>query len=565
MKANSILDVKGLSVRLPSGGDRECAVEDLTCSLHSNEILCVVGESGSGKSVFARSIMRLLAPKLSVCGGSINFGGTDLLNASPAEMRKIRGSQISMIFQEPMTALNPLIRIGAQMEEVLCIHAPQMDRRARTALVTERLDRVGITAPARIRNSYPHELSGGQRQRAMIAMALLLEPKILIADEPTTALDVTTQAKILKLIRDIQQTSEMGVIFITHDFGVVSELADRVAVMKHGKLVELGQTQKVLERPSHAYTQNLIAAVPRMKLDGERCQLDGAPVVLQVEQLQKTYRMGGRHGEVVHALKDVSLRIRRGETVGIVGESGSGKSTLAKCVARLVDADTGSISIDGVDVLALSKGHLRKARSAFQMVFQDPFASLDPRWKVGMTIAESLLAHGESQTEAMRRAHELLELVGLGKEASDRFPHEFSGGQRQRIAIARALALRPKLLIADEPVSALDVSVQAQILKLLSDIKEQLDLSVLFITHDLRVASHVCDTVCVMKSGEIIERGNVLDVFSNPRHDYTRELLGAVPGLGREIDGHSRPVSMPAHAADHTDVPLSIYRTASAL
>lgn len=540
MKKDPILEIQGLSIGLPCGGDRRYAVEDMTCTLHSNEILCVVGESGSGKSVFARSIMRLLAPKLNVLQGSIQFSGTDLLKASQADMRKVRGRQISMIFQEPMTALNPLIKIGVQMEEVLCIHVPHLSRAARTALMTERLERVGIADPIRLQNSYPHELSGGQRQRAMIAMALLLEPQVLIADEPTTALDVTTQAKILGLIKDIQRTSEMGVIFITHDFGVVAELADRVAVMKTGQLVELGETRQVLENPSHPYTQGLIAAVPKMKLSGTSSIPGHAPVVLDVKGVRKSYRRGGR-GEMVHALRDVSLSIRRGETVGIVGESGSGKSTMAKCVARLVHADAGEISIDGIDVLRLSKRQLRQARSSFQMVFQDPFASLDPRWKVGMTIAESLLAHGVAEEEAMRRAHELLQLVGLKQEAADRFPHEFSGGQRQRIAIARALALSPKLLIADEPVSALDVSVQAQILRLLADIKSRLNLAMLFITHDLRVASHVCDSVCVMKNGEIVERGNVQEVFSNPRHAYTRELLSAVPGLGQEIDREPLP------------------------
>jgi len=534
MSTKTLLEVDNLSVTLPAGGDREFAVTDLSCTLCPNEILCVVGESGSGKSVFARSIMGLLpVPRLRVSGGSIRFDGQDLVNVAPSEMRRIRGNKISMIFQEPMTALNPLIRVGKQMEEVLCVHA-SMGREERRSLITGRLQRVGITDPERLLRSYPHELSGGQRQRAMIAMALLLEPRILVADEPTTALDVTTQAKILRLIKDIQASSHMAVIFITHDFGVVAELADRVAVMQQGRLVEIGNAKDVLEHPSHPYTRSLMEAVPRMKFRGPRTSFDKAPAVLSAQALCKAYR-ASRRSQPVHALKDVSLRIRRGEAVGVVGESGSGKSTLARSIARLVDVDAGQILLGDTDLLRLEREPLREIRSKLQMVFQDPFASLDPRCKVGFTVAEGLLAHGETEENAMRRTDELLSLVGLGPDAKHRFPHEFSGGQRQRIAIARALALGPELLIADEPVSALDVSMQAQVLKLLADIKERLHFSMLFITHDLRVASQVCDYICVMRNGEIVEHGQTQDVFADPRHEYTRELLSAVPGLAHEL------------------------------
>lgn len=530
----SLLNISNFTVHLPPGADRASAVSGVTLSVRSNEILCIVGESGSGKSVLARSVMRLLPEdKLKPGGGELLFEGRDILRTSPDEMRQLRGSRISMIFQEPMTALNPLMRIGLQIEEVLQLHT-KLGKAERRELISAKLQTVGLAEPLRVMMAYPHELSGGQRQRAMIAMALLLDPALLIADEPTTALDVTTQAKILKLIRDTQRRSRMGVIFITHDFGVVAEIADRVAVMEKGVLVEIGNVQDVLENPQHPYTRALIAAVPKMRFYPAATLATNAPVVLEVERLRKSYRKTSRSGKTVDALKDVSLRIRRGETVAIVGESGSGKSTLAKCIARLVEVDAGTITLEGVDLLRLSRSSLRVMRSKFQMVFQDPFGSLDPRWRVGNLIAEGMLAHGVSEVDADRRTRELLELVGLSANVRDRFPHEFSGGQRQRIAIARALALKPSLLIADEAVSALDVSVQAQILRLLADIKLRLNLAMLFITHDLRVASQVCDYVCVMREGVIVEHGRGDQVFLNPKHPYTMELVDAVPGIERE-------------------------------
>lgn len=345
----------------------------------------------------------------------------------------------------------------------------------------------------------------------------------------------------------------MGVIFITHDFGVVAEIADRVAVMEKGVLVEIGSVQDVLEKPQHPYTRALIAAVPKMRFFPAVRHAANGPIVLGVDRLRKSYRIISRRGKTVDALKDVSLRIHRGETVAIVGESGSGKSTLAKCIARLTTVDSGAITLEGVDLLRLSRSSLRTMRSKFQMVFQDPFGSLDPRWRVGDLIAEGMLAHGESKVNADRRTRELLELVGLSANVRDRFPHEFSGGQRQRIAIARALALNPALLIADEAVSALDVSVQAQILRLLADIKERLNLAMLFITHDLRVASQVCDYVCVMRNGVVVEHGRVDEVFLNPKHPYTKELIDAVPGIERE----RRELDIPAtYACDGKDLML---------
>jgi peptide/nickel transport system ATP-binding protein len=397
----------------------------------------------------------------------------------------------------------------------------------------------------RILYSYPHQLSGGQRQRAMIAMALIFEPAVLIADEPTTALDVTTQAQILSLIRDLEKKHNTGVLFITHDFGVVAEIADRVAVMQHGHLVEFGEAKQILNAPLHPYTRSLIAAVPSLTPRAPK-PVKTESVVLDVQSLNKTFRsggglFGGTSARVVHAVKEVHLSIRRSETLGIVGESGSGKSTVARCIVRLIEPDDGSVHLGDIDLLAKTRRQLRPYRRRIQMVFQDPFASLNPRRKVVDLISEGPMVHGLPKNEALDRAYKLLDLVGLDPRAADRYPHEFSGGQRQRIGIARALALEPEILIADEPVSALDVSVQAQILKLLADIRDRLQLSLLFITHDLRVASQVCDSLAVMLNGEIVEYGTTMDIFLNPQHNYTRQLLKAVPGKNWNVPGLEAP------------------------
>ena len=519
-----LLTVEGLTVALPPGADRAHAVHDVSFTLAAGEILCIVGESGSGKSVSASAIMGLLPAALRPTAGRIGFEGADLLAATPAAMRLLRGARLGMVFQEPMTALNPLMRVGQQLAEVLHVHGARVGTRPQ-----ELLQAVHLPDPARMLRAYPHQLSGGQRQRVMIAMALALEPAILIADEPTTALDVTTQKEILRLIREVQNRRGTGVLFITHDFGVVAEIADRVAVMQSGEIVEQGPADTVLNRPQHPYTRALIAAVPARAREARPPEM--GEVVLALDSVGKAYRRGGllrRAG--TPAVVDATLEVRRGETLGLVGESGSGKSTLARCVVNLVQPDTGSIRFCGTDLRPLSRAAWRPYRKRIGMVFQDPFASLNPRRRVGDIIAEGPVAHGMARPAALARAAELLRLVQLDPGAAGRFPHEFSGGQRQRIGIARALALEPELLVADEPVSALDVSVQAQILALLEDLRTRLGLTMLFITHDLRVAAQVCDRVAVMQRGRIVEQGPTQAVFADPQHEYTRTLLDSVPG-----------------------------------
>ncbi len=528
-----LLSLQGVDVALPAWADRKLAVSGVSLELRRNQILCVVGESGSGKSVLARSIMGLLpAPHVRVTAGRVEFDGEDLLKASEEHMREIRGARIAMIFQEPMTALNPLMTIGRQIEEMVEEHLEltPAERRKRIASL---LEEVRLDDPDRIMRSYPHELSGGQRQRAMIAMALILEPAILIADEPTTALDVTTQAQILALIKDLQRKHQTGVLFITHDFGVVAEIADHVAVMQHGVLVEHGAAGQVLNQPRHEYTRSLIGAVPSLAPRARR-DAGESPVLLEASGVTKTFGAGpswfSRRDRRVRAVKSVDLSVRRGCTLGLVGESGSGKSTLARCLIRLIEPDAGKVRLGEIDLGSLSRRQLRPHRKHIQMVFQDPFGSLNPRLTVAQIIAQGPITHGIPEAEAFAIARDLLHLVRLDPSAAERFPHEFSGGQRQRIGIARALALKPEVLVADEPVSALDVSVQAQVLQMLADIRDKLKLTMLFITHDLRVAAQVCDEIAVMRYGEIVETGPTSEVFANPRHAYTRELLAAVPG-----------------------------------
>ncbi|MGO4673672.1 ABC transporter ATP-binding protein [Bosea sp. 2YAB26] len=525
-----ILVLDDVSVKLPAGADRSHAMANVSLSLAANEILCVVGESGSGKSMTANAIMRLLPGGVAIDGGRILFEGRNLADVSEAEMRKVRGAGIAMIFQEPMTALNPLRSIGDQIGEMFEIHTDLPAGEIRTRVLAL-LDEVRIPDPASTLKAYPHELSGGQRQRAMIAMALALDPRVLIADEPTTALDVTTQAQILELIRDLQRRKGTAVLFITHDFGVVAEIADRVAVMSQGRVVEEGTASAVLDNPRHAYTKQLIAAVPPLKAPPPR-PLSSDPI-LTIEHVSKTYRTGGFFGRgqrITHAVKDVSLVLPKGGTLGIVGESGSGKSTLARCLVRLIDPESGEIRLNGRDLACLTREQMRAETRHIQMVFQDPFASLNPRRKAGEAVAQGLVVHGMPRAQALARAKELFGLVGLDPAATERYPHEFSGGQRQRIGLARALALEPDVLVADEPVSALDVSVQAQVLKLLAELRQRLGLSIVFITHDLRVAAQVCDLVAVMKSGEVVEAGPIGSVFGNPQHPYTQALLASIPG-----------------------------------
>ncbi len=525
----SLLAIEGLTVALPPGADRPHAVEDVSYTLDAGEILCIVGESGSGKSVSANAIMGLLPKALPVRRGTIGFEGTELTRLGPEALRQLRGARIGMIFQEPMTALNPLMRVGDQILEVLRVH----DAPGGIARVVELLAAVNLPDPAALARSYPFRLSGGQRQRVMIAMALALEPRLLIADEPTTALDVTTQMQILRLVKEIQGRRGTGVLFITHDFGVVAEIADRVAVMQQGRIVEQGPAAQVLNAPAHPYTRALIAAVPHGGA-AARAAPDG-PAVLSTRGVTKTYtRPGGlfRRAEPFRAVHDADFTIAKGETLGLVGESGSGKSTLARCVVRLVQPEQGEIGFQGTNLRTLSRSAWKPFRRKIQMVFQDPFASLNPRRRVSDIIADGPIAHGTPRGVARARAVELLRLVQLDAGAADRYPHEFSGGQRQRIGIARALAMEPELLIADEPVSALDVSVQAQVLKLLAELRESLGLTMLFITHDLRVAAQVCDRVAVMQRGAIVEQGVTQQVFARPAHAYTQALLDSIPGRG---------------------------------
>ena len=528
--ATPVLSIEKLTLALPALADRPHAVENIDLTIGAGETLCVVGESGSGKSMIAHAVMGLLPKAVKPKAGAIRLGGRDLLALDEGAMQDVRGREAGMIFQEPMTSLNPVMRIEDQIVETFeahRLHSPAERRRRAVELLTE----VGLPDPPRLARAYPHELSGGQRQRVMIAMALALEPKLLIADEPTTALDVTTQAQILKLIDNLRHKHGTAVLFITHDMGVVAEIADRIAVLEKGILVEEGTADQVLGAPRHPYTQKLLAAVPSL-VPPERPALPDEAPVLAVDGLAKTYRKRSlfRVAREVKAADAVSFSLRRGETLGLVGESGSGKSTVGRCCLRLIEPDGGAITLRGTDLRGLDAKKLRAERKRIQMVFQDPFASLNPRQTVGRIISDGPVAHGTPRETALAKARELLELVGLSANAIDRFPHEFSGGQRQRVGIARALALEPDVLVADEAVSALDVSVQAQILTLIKDIQARLGLAILFVTHDLRVAAQICDRIAVMQRGRIVEQGPTAALFADPQHDYTRTLLAAVPG-----------------------------------
>ncbi|MGR3545219.1 MAG: ABC transporter ATP-binding protein [Paracoccus sp. (in: a-proteobacteria)] len=528
----SLLSIRDLDIALPEGADRAYAAKDISFDLAAGEILCIVGESGSGKSMSANAVMGLLPQEVKPVRGAITFDGQNILALSEAQMLELRGRRISMIFQEPLSALNPLMRVGAQIAEVFEAHG-QLRPQQRHSRALTLLEEVGIPDPESAIRAYPFQLSGGQRQRVMIAMALALEPDILIADEPTTALDVTTQAQILDLIEDLRRSRGMAVIFITHDFGVVADIADRVIVMQTGEIVETGAADEVLLRPRHPYTRALIAAIPRLTLQADAPAGDRVPV-LSVEGLNKTFVTGGGglfgKPRVVRAVRDVSFDLHAGETIGIVGESGSGKSTVGRCLTRLIDPDGGRVMIGGADIALMSGAELRDKRRQLQMIFQDPFSSLNPRARVSRILTEGLIAYGTGRAQAMERARELLGLVGLDPSAMHRFPHEFSGGQRQRIGIARALALEPSIIIADEAVSALDVSIQAQVLDLLAELKARLNLSMLFITHDLRVAARICDRIIVMQKGAIVEVGPTGKVLHEPDTAYTRSLLDAIPG-----------------------------------
>ncbi|OLP54723.1 ABC transporter ATP-binding protein [Rhizobium rhizosphaerae] len=536
MSSDVVLSVRHLTVELPRGMERTHAVKDISFDLHAGEILCIIGESGSGKSVTANTIMGLLPPVIRVTAGEIHFKGMDILAAREDSIRRLRGRAVSIIFQDPLSALNPLMTVGDQIDEVLETHG-YGTAESRKAKVLSLLEEVGLPDPPLMRLQYPFRLSGGQRQRVMIAMALALDPDVLIADEPTTALDVTTQAQILDLIRKIQKRKGMSVMFITHDFGVVAEIADRVVVMEKGHLVEQGRADQVLVHPAHPYTQRLVAAVPRMRAHAPATVAEAPPVVLEVEGLRKEYRSAGsflRPGRVVKAVDGVSFRLHKGQTLGVVGESGSGKSSLGRLLLKLLEPDGGVIRFDGRDIAGMAEDSFRALRPYIQMIFQDPFASLNPRHTIGRILTVGPVAHGASVQEARVKALRLLKLVGLDDQAYDRFPHEFSGGQRQRIGIARALMFDPVVLVADEAVSALDVSIQAQILELLARVQAEMKVAMIFITHDLRVASQICDDVIVMHKGVVVEQGPPATIFGQPQHDYTRRLVAAIPGADWE-------------------------------
>ena len=570
-------------------------VKGISFDIKPRETVAVVGESGSGKSVTALSVMRLTQPGSSRIEGSIKLSGKELLTLPEADMRRIRGNEIAMIFQEPMTSLNPVLPIGFQIAEALVLHRG-LSRSAAEAETIRLLEKVRIPAARSRFHEYPHRFSGGMRQRVMIAMALACKPKLLIADEATTALDVTIQAQILELIKLLQEEDGMSVLFITHDMGVVAEIADRTVVMYSGEAVETGTTEAIFTRPTHPYTRSLLAAVPKLgAMEGVRrpmrfpmvdrkTGLSDVPTettdtvatserpVLEVNGLTTRFEirsglLGGVKGRV-HAVENVSFSLQPGETLALVGESGCGKSTTGRSVMRLIEPLSGSVLLDGEDVLKLDRKTLRERRKRMQMIFQDPFASLNPRMDVGTTIAEPLLINRlATRSEAQDKVAELLHRVGLHPDMASRFPHEFSGGQRQRICIARALAVEPRLIVADESVSALDVSVKAQVINLMLELQERMKLAYLFISHDMAVVERVSHRVAVMYLGEIVEIGPREAIFGNPQHPYTKRLLAAVPVADPARRHEKRPVSndeirSPVRAPDYVPPPRQ-YREVS--
>ncbi|MCS3507292.1 ABC transporter ATP-binding protein [Achromobacter sp. AGC78] len=530
--SSAILAIRNLSVEVAGAGNR--VVRNLSLDVHAGETVCVVGESGSGKSVTSLAVMGLLPPGvLSISAGSIRVEGEDVATASQRRLREMRATRMAMVFQEPMTALNPVHTVGKQVDEVLRLHRKGMSAAERRAKVLDMFQSVHLPDVERIFEAYPHQLSGGQRQRIVIAMALILEPKLLIADEPTTALDVTTQKQILALIKELQVKHKTAVLFITHDFGVVAEISDRIVVMNRGDLIESGTRNEILAEPKQSYTRRLVSSVPSL-VPNRREAPDGQPV-LHVKGLGRTYAgksslFSRTAAQNVIAASDVNLTLRKGEILGIVGESGSGKSTVARCIVRLIEPTAGHMMMGGEDLSTLSGSALRPVRRRIQIVFQDPYRSLNPRRTVGESIIEGLLNFGMPRDQAVKRAGETLTVVGMSPDAMRRYPHQFSGGQRQRICIARALVMDPEILVADEAVSALDVSVQAQVLELLEQVRQRTGVGVLFITHDLRVAAQICDTIMVMQRGKVVETGSAETVLTDPRHEYTRTLIDAAPG-----------------------------------
>lgn len=536
MSEQHLLQVENLRVVFNTRDGQTVAVEDLSFSLQSGQVLGIVGESGSGKSVACYSLLGLVpSPPGKVEAGRALFHGDDLLRMSEAQLRAVRGNKIAMIFQDPMTCLNPYMRIADQLIEVLREHSSISKKEARSKAIAA-LDEVGIRDAATRIDDYPHQFSGGMRQRVMIAMALLAEPELLIADEPTTALDVTVQAQILALIKNLQRTRQLAVIFITHDLGVAAQMADHIVVMEKGRMVEQGLTQEIFAAPREAYTQKLLAAV-LTSTKTPNAALAQAEPLLQVSNLNTWFvQMAGivfrKVISQVKGVDNISLSIRTGEILGVVGESGSGKSTLGRSIIRLVEPQSGEVLFAGQNLLALDPLQLKQLRPQVQMIFQDPYASLNPRMTVFDTLAEPLLLHGiATKSTLLEQVNHLMDDVGLDRRFIRKYPHEFSGGQRQRIAIARALASKPRLIIADEPVSALDVTIRAQILALLLELTQKHKLTMLFISHDMSVVRYLCDRVVVMQKGQIIEQGETEELFNQPKAEYTRQLLAAIPRL----------------------------------
>jgi ABC-type microcin C transport system duplicated ATPase subunit YejF len=549
---SALVTVRDLRVSFRLGRERTLeAVRGVHFTVREDTTLALVGESGSGKTVSAMSILRLLPENAVVHPASrIEYGGENLLTAPAARLRALRGREISAVFQEPMSSLNPVLTVGEQVAEVLRLHR-RMSARAALERSAELLAEVGIAEPRARLRAYPHELSGGQQQRVMIAMAIANEPKLLIADEPTTALDVTVQRQVLELIARLRERHRMSVLFISHDLGLVGELADDVVVMRDGHVREAGPVERIFHAPHDPYTRALLACRPRLDARPRRLPViddfmhgqavsaaplerppPGAPA-LQAKGLRKEFRLrtGLFASKALVAVSDVSFDVARGRTVGLVGESGSGKTTVARLMLRLLEPTAGEAHLDGTDLTRLTPAELLPLRRRIQIVFQNPYASLNPRRTIGRTLAEPMRIHGLGANDAERyeRARRLLERVGLPSDAMQRYPHEFSGGQRQRIAIARALAVEPEVLVCDEPVSALDVSVQATVLNLLLDLQESLGLAYLFISHDLAVVKYMSDEVLVMREGEVVERGTPEAIFATPRHEYTKKLIAAIP------------------------------------
>lgn len=567
----NILEIKNLRVDFKTNDDLVHAVKGISFNIPKGTTVGLVGESGSGKSVTSLSVMQLIPnPPGEITGGEILFEGKNLVNTTNKEMRKIRGNRISMIFQEPMTSLNPVFTVGEQISETIELHQNLNEQEAREKTLAL-LEQVGIPDPKSRIESYPHEMSGGQRQRVMIAMAIACEPDLLIADEPTTALDVTIQKQILELLADLQKQYGMSILFITHDLGVIGDIADEVVVMYRGDIVEQGKTYDIFNSPQHPYTKGLLACRPSldknplrlptvsdfMTEEGKEIQTDFAAlskekvtrpvtddqeVILEIKNVSKHFTLKknifGQPTEWIKAVNDISFKVRKGRTLGLVGESGCGKTTLGRSIIRLVEPTSGEVIFNGQDLVQLSPREMKNVRKKLQIIFQDPYASLNPRMTIGSAIMEPMAIHsiGKNRSERLKIASDLMDKVGLSANMLNRYPHEFSGGQRQRICIARALAVKPDFIICDEAVSALDVSIQAQILNLLLDLQEEFNLTYIFISHDLSVVKFFADELIVMNNGEIVEMSDALSIYQNPKDDYTKKLLNAIPkGLPKDM------------------------------